>query len=495
MAKILNKYFWFIIPALYAFTRLVNLRAIPIFTDEAIYSYWAQVALHDPENRYISLEDGKQPLFIWIGAAIQKIITDPLIAIRLTSVFSGALAVFAIYLLAKELFGKKVARLSALLYVILPFTLLYDRMGLYDSLLTMLGIFSAYFALRMAKTPRLDLALLNGMTIGLGLLTKSSAFIYFLFIPICLLAFDFKNSFKPKLAKWGLFSLITFVIAQVMYNSLRLSPLFYRVAEKNREFIRPLNQVIKSPFEHFYSNVSTIISWLGSYLTWPVLLLFAVATIYFLFKKNLKVAVLSIFIIIPILAEGLFNKVLYPRFVLFYFPYIIILLSLAAVSLSEFKSKYSKYIKIALPLIFIYPALNSVLLTTMPVSASIAQSDSNQYLNDWPAGFGVKEAIQIIKSQEGSGPVYVATEGTFGLLPYALQVYFYADHRVQIQGFYPLDPQKLPQQIDNALLGNEVFLILNENQKEVINPQLKLVGSYQKGNGKSFLRIFEVSPQ
>src|SRR3989344_5493890 len=88
---------------LYAFTRLINTKIIPIFTDEAIYMYWAQVALHDPAHRFISLEDGKQPLFIWFFAFAQKFIADPLLAGRLVSFFAGTASLIGIYLLTKEL--------------------------------------------------------------------------------------------------------------------------------------------------------------------------------------------------------------------------------------------------------------------------------------------------------------------------------------------------------------------------------------------------------
>ena len=47
--------FWAGLVFSYLFTRLVNLNLIPIFTDEAIYTFWAQVALNDPENRFISM--------------------------------------------------------------------------------------------------------------------------------------------------------------------------------------------------------------------------------------------------------------------------------------------------------------------------------------------------------------------------------------------------------------------------------------------------------
>src|SRR3989344_27987 len=169
---------WSSFSVLYFATRLINLKIVPIFTDEAIYTYWAQVALHDPANRFISLEDGKQPLFIWIAAIFQQFIPDPLIAGRLVSVFAGFGSLVGIYFLARLLFSEKVAKLAAFLYVILPFTLLYDRMALFDSLLTMLGIWAVYFSIKMAQTQRLDLALINGGIIGLAMITKSTGIFY-----------------------------------------------------------------------------------------------------------------------------------------------------------------------------------------------------------------------------------------------------------------------------------------------------------------------------
>src|SRR3989304_10275429 len=105
--KIKNIIAWIILPTAYLLTRLLNLKIIPIFTDEAIYLNWTQVALNDPAHRFISLEDGKQPLFIWLAAIIHRFIQDPLIALRLVSVFAGFGSMIAIFLLADLLFKNK----------------------------------------------------------------------------------------------------------------------------------------------------------------------------------------------------------------------------------------------------------------------------------------------------------------------------------------------------------------------------------------------------
>src|SRR3989304_2512045 len=203
---------WFVLVSTYFITRLINLKIIPIFTDEAIYTYWAQVALHDPANRFISLEDGKQPLFIWIAAIFQQFIPDPLIAGRLVSVFAGFGSLVGIYFLARLLFSEKVAKLAAFLYIILPFALLYDRMALFDSLLTMLGIWAVYFSIKMAQTQRLDLALINGGIIGLAMITKSSGIFFLYLLPFSLLVFNFKEkNYKFKLFKWVTFAAVVFL--------------------------------------------------------------------------------------------------------------------------------------------------------------------------------------------------------------------------------------------------------------------------------------------
>lgn len=495
MFKISINKFWVFIFSLYFVTRLVNLGIIPIFTDEAIYTYWAQVALHDPANRYISLTDGKQPLFIWISAIIQKFVDDPLIATRLTSVLSGAFAVLGIYLVSKALFNQNVARLAAILYVVLPFTLLYDRLGIFDSLLTMLGIYSTYFSIRLVKTPRLDLALLNGIVIGLALITKSTGFFFLYLLPAPLLLFDlYAASFRIKFLKWLFFSAVTFVCAQIIYNSLRLSPYFYLISRKNLEFIRPASEILNKPFAHFSSNIATIFGWFLSYLTLPLLVTFLLGLAYYLFKKNLKIFLLFIYISFPMIVEGMINKVLYPRFSLFYFPFMIIVTAFIIFSLTGLKIKSQKYLKLLIALIFVYPIVNSLLLITAPTNAKIASSDSDQYLNSWPAGYGVSETVKLIKHAKLQKPVYVATEGTFGLLPYALQIYFYGENNVAIEGFWPVDPQNIPNQVLDNTKENLVYFVFNENQTEIINPRLKLLEKYQKGKGFSFLRIYEVIP-
>lgn len=516
-------YFWIIIFAAYFLTRLINLSQFPIFTDEAIYTYWAQVALNDPSNRYISLEDGKQPLFIWIAAILQKFVSDPLITTRLVSVLAGAFSLVGIYLLAKTIASRKVAVLSCILYIFLPFTLLYDRLAIFDSLLTMLVIYSVLFTVKLAQNPKFDSSILTGFAIGLGMITKSSANFYLYLLPASILMFDFRSknsllnsqkqtglplnlenehqeiitveSLLKRLAKWIGFMVISVAIAQIIYNSLRLSPLFYLIARKNLDFIRPISEVLNNPFAHFNSNIHAILTWLIAYITLPLFILFLVGIFLAYYKKSLPLIYLTILILVPFFAEALFNKVLYPRFMLFYFPFVIILISCAAIWIKEKYKKFEIQLFAVFVLILLMPVFTSFKILTDPAGAKIADSDAGQYLNDWPSGFGVYQIRDFLKNQPQNEDIYVGTEGTFGLLPFALQIYFYGNNKIHIIGFWPVDKDNLPEQILDVSKTNETYFIFNENQKEIKNPNLKLIAKYQKGRGNSYMRLFKITPK
>lgn len=487
-------FFWAGIIAFYLLTRLVNIKIIPIFTDEAIYSYWAQVALHDPVHRFISLEDGKQPLFIWLAAIFQKFVSDPLIATRLVSTAAGLGSLIGIYLLTKELFSAKVARLAAFLYVILPFTLLYDRMALFDSLLTMFGIYAIFFSVRLIREPKLESALLAGIAIGAAMITKSSGIFFLYLLPFSLPLVDARRKIlKSHIPKWIFFAAITFLISQIIYNSLRLSPLFYIIARKNLSFIRSPQEVLASPFEFVWSNISSLVAWAITYLS-PILFLLFVGCLIYGFVKRVKAIIyLAITIFLPFAAEVLFNKVLYPRFILFYFPSIIILTAFAAATILEKLSNYKKLTLTIFAAVLVIPISTSFKLVTNPVNANIPSSDAGQYLNDWPAGYGVGEIVSFLQNQPANVDIYVGTEGTFGLLPYALQIYFFGQQNIHIIGFWPVNPDNLPQQILDLSKGNPTYFVFNETQREIVNPHLKLIEKFQKGRGDSYMRLYEVT--
>ena len=138
---------------IYAVFRLVNLTSIPVFVDEAIYIRWSQVMKAEATLRFLPLSDGKQPLAMWLTIPLLKYVSDPLIAGRLVSIFAGVGSMVGLAFLTFLLFDSLLlASLSSLIYVILPFTMFFDRMALVDSLLAMFGIWTLALSILFAKT-------------------------------------------------------------------------------------------------------------------------------------------------------------------------------------------------------------------------------------------------------------------------------------------------------------------------------------------------------
>lgn len=423
---------------LYFITRFYNLTSLPIFTDEAIYIRWAQIAQNDATWRFISLTDGKQPSFIWVAMVLLEFIQDPLFAGRLVSVIAGFFSMIGIFLLGREIFkNTKIGLLTALLYILYPFTLLYDKLALYDSMVAMFIIWSLYFSVLLARHVRLDVALILGMIIGGGMLTKTSANFGFILLPFSLLLFPFKGKIdKIKLGKWALFALAAFVIAQGMYTVLRLSPFYHIIGEKNLTFIYSFSEWFQKPFAYLNGNMEGLIGWLVGYMTIPFLVL--AFSSFFVSKKFTKEKLLLlIWFIVPFMALAFFGKVIYPRFILFMTMPLLVLGGYTLYHLISYSKQL--WLKVIIFLVFTSMWLyTDFYLLSNYMKAPIPKSDRVQLISDWPSGGGVRETVALLEEKAKDEKIFVGTQGTFGLMPYALEIYLGKNPNIEIKGYWPI---------------------------------------------------------
>jgi 4-amino-4-deoxy-L-arabinose transferase-like glycosyltransferase len=430
---------------LYFVTRLTNILSLPIFTDEAIYVRWAQIAANDANWRFISLTDGKQPSFVWIGMILMKIFDDPLLAGRMVSVIAGFFLMIGIYFLSNEIFNpsaplraSKIGLLASLIYVIFPFSLVYDRLALYDSLVAMFIIWALYLEVLLVRKPRLDTALILGMVIGGGMLTKTSANFAFILLPFSLLLFDFKQkNWRKFLLRWAGLAAVSVLVAHFMYAVLRLSPFFHIISEKNNVFVYPFSEWIRSPFGYFTGNIKGLSEWLITYVSAPFLVLSASA--FLVVKKfTREKLLLVVWFAAPFTALALFGRVIYPRFILFMSMPLLVLGAYALFNM--IKTSKKKWVKIAVPVVFLGSFIvNGYLIITDFSKANIPSADREQFVTGWPSGVGVSETVEFLREESKDKKVFVGTQGTFGLMPYALEMYFVGNPNVEIKGYWPID--------------------------------------------------------
>ncbi len=480
---------------LYLGTRLMFLTNLPIFTDEAIYIRWSQIGARDAAWRFISLTDGKQPLFTWIMMAFLKLIPDPLFAGRLVSVVAGLGSMIGIGVLAHELFkSRRIAFISSFLYLVSPFSLVYDRMALYDSLVAAFSIWNLYLAILLVRRVRLDIALLLGLTLGAGMLNKTSGFLSLYLLPFTLVLFDVqKPNRMDRLLRWVIYVVIAAALSEALYSVLRLSPLYHMISQKDAVFVYPVREWLTHPFKFLYGNLRGEFDWVMNYLTIPIFLI-AIAQFFMFGQKVREKLLLFLWWFLPFVALALFAKILYPRFILFM---VMPLLVIAATSIDWLWQQYQKIIvRIALGIVLFYPSISTdYFLIANPIYAQIPQSDRGQYINDWPAGWGVREVNAFLLEQAAKGKVAVFTEGTFGLLPAAIEMYVVDSPNIEIHGIWPLPPE-MPSEITEAARTKPTYIVFNETQIPPKNWSLKLLGRWEKGLRKDrALQLYQVSPK
>lgn len=546
--------------ALFVASRLFRIMSLPIFTDEAIYVRWSQIAKQDASWRFISLTDGKQPMFVWLTMTVMRLVKDPLLAGRLISVFAGFVTMIGLYFVGRELFKNRwVGAVSAFLYLIFPMALVYDRMALYDSLVGTFAIWSLYLSIVLVRKVRLDVALILGMVMGGGALTKTSSFFSIPLLFMTYMLFDWKQKlWKKNLLKLIGLSVISIVITFGMYSILRLSPFYHIINDKSSIFVYPLNEWLHHPFLYFVSNLRGLFDWLITYFTPPllivaicsflitkefdrkqmagivkiitplfivVLLLNILAYIGILKAKTIEIqtllpyvfslvivgcivfshikkyefwrekVILFIWFAVPFIYLSFFGRTLYPRFIFFM---TLSLLPLIAFSIYNARNLFkSKVIfVIILVLFFAMPAYADYFILTDIARAPIPRSDYEQYINNWPAGGGIKEIITYLSRQSQKGKIYVASLGTFGSLPtYSVEIYLGDDKNVDKEGIYPV-PSEIPKDLLEKAKKIPAYVFFSNQQEflqQIVNWPLTLVMQYQKGDGKAYSKLYRVN--
>ena len=471
----------FFIIILFLFTRLINLDKFPIFCDEGIYIRWAKVAWKDASWRFISLTDGKQPLQTWGTIPFLKLFPEnALLAGRLFGVIGGLISLIGVFSLSFYLFGKKTAFITSFLYLITPYFLFYERMALVDSWVNAGSVWILFLLIYLVKERKLSASLILGLTTGIFLLAKSTVRIFLLLgvlAPILIYEKKLKHFLKNSFNYFILFGFGSF-LALIIYNIQRLSPFFHYVSQKNLTFIMSFSEFLKTPFQYFWHNLK----YAPLYIFWEMGFVLGVLGVFGLIKLIKKQFNLGLFFffwfIIPFLAIIFFTKVLTPRYLIFFASFFLIL---AGYFISNSKIKKT--------LIFLF------LISTIYFNYTIIFDyknipfppvDRGQYIEGWPAGWGVKETIDYVREKSKQKPSIIIAEGNFGISHDVLDVFIKSNDKITIKAYWPLKEENIFKNL-SLLKDNNVYIFFSDTNKFPEHWPIKLIKKIDKpGNKHSF---------
>lgn len=530
------------ISLIYFITHLYHLTALPVFADEAIYIRWSQLIIDDWQRYlFFPLNDGKTPLQMWLMLPFQFIFNDQLYAGRFLSVLIGFFQLLVINEITKKLGGQKKAQFLALLMtVLLPFWFFHHRMALIDALLTFFLSLTCLYLIKVAQTidlPNLNIklnkktilkfclynqpfndTLLAGVAFGLALLSKITAILFIpIFFLIIFLAKEKKIQAKIILLSYYSMSML---LGLFIFILLKLHPAFGQLFARGNDFLFPINEVLfQGVFRTTLSQIPKYFLTWTNYLGWPVIILNLVSLFYGQ-KNRLKItrALISYALILslPIFILG---KVVYPRYFLpvaifltinvalfleEIYPHLIIIQnffsrqikSLTKVNLKTAKQLSQKILMILLTIVVNWPAWFFIYTSYFQINKiPFVKSDQAQYLYEWSAGFGVKEAVELIKDIAKSKKVIVATEGYFGTLPDGILMYLHRRDvsNIAVEGIgQPIHgiPSKFKIKAQNY---DQALLVVNSYRLDMSLDQQNLIQEVCRPNQSPCQQVWDIS--
>jgi len=337
-------------------TRLYHLTVMPPFMDELIYVRWLNEIRFHGDWLVPLKEFGWEPLGIWLAALINRLVVDPVLSLRLTSVIvSGGCLL---------LINKLAGRAAVLFYILSPLILLHDRLGLRGDNLVVLAALLVFYGLRQR------LSFWWGLGIAIGLFSKTTAAV----LPAVVVASYLLIRPRLKAADF-----LAAALAAIPIGFYWLSGTLGQVINKQGTFVG--DWLVKN-------NLLQIGPWLYQYLAWPVALLVIVGL---LAKRN---RLLLINALVPLVLLIISAKILFPRYLLPIFPFLLIY---AAGGFNWLRQTLPRALKPLLIIFLLAPAWFSWRILIDLPTAPLPEIDQWQYVTGWPSGYGVKELVNYLQ--------------------------------------------------------------------------------------------------
>lgn len=506
-----------ILLGIYFISRCYNLLLLPMVFDEAIYLRWATIINAEPAKAMISAFDGKPPFFFMLNALTLEMFDDILFSSRIISVLAGALTVLMLYGIGSMLYSRRTAFLGCLIYVSLPFSLVQDRLGLVDSLLTTFVVATLGLSILLASYPEYyrSLSVALGTVLGLGFLTKTPHLIFWLFP---LLAFLLLGNWRDRRLWEGL------GLAAFCFMFLSAPYLFYEYPEGARSTkilhhnIDPWESVIQTltlQNEAMIRHTKELGESILAYVTIPILFLFFLGTAKTISKRHRGGGLLLAWALIPPIPFLMIAEIVFSRYFLIAIPPMALLAAIGLEWIWDGMERTWSRIR--------QPALNGVLkggsvmvalfsawlwnvdYLTQPINARWTYTDRWQYISYEIGPIAVQDAVHFFKEEARHQEVYIFLTHKIGIPSDSLYLYLKDTPNITISDSWTgLD---LPHALENAtsirlvkskyeksesigtlsrdtLTGKEVYFVSGNYwyyPEEILkaNPRLRIIRSYK----------------
>jgi 4-amino-4-deoxy-L-arabinose transferase-like glycosyltransferase len=487
-----NKYLYLIIFILLVF-RIINLTAFPLFNDESIYLDWGTREINNPGFLYYSLYDAKQPLLMWAFGIMENLLTDPVFAGRLVSVFAGLLTMLGLYKLTNYLVDKKTALLASMLYIFIPLFSFYDRQALMESAVCAVGVWSCYFLIKCLKEKQYKDFIFLGFVLGIGYFIKSTPLVFLGISLFIIITYLLLNKEKQKYFE-GL--VIIFLVFLATIFLLIINPQFWETLSTNSRFTLTISELLKFPYQIWVRNIISNSQTIFFYIT-PVISVLGFLGIYktLRLKEKFKIIVFAFFIS-SLIIETLIIRGGIDRYLSAFLPLIIFFASFYLMHLVSWKkTKMLGFILIV-----------AAIITSVPVTLLQVINQANyfiyygkisgvsfyNYLDSFTTGYGLDQVFAYLDDISKEKKIIVGIAENTGNPESAVIVNYYKNPNVRSVYF---DSRLLPPEImkyDCIDIGVPLYFVSRDNQLVGLDKFLINVKFIKDPYGKNITGIYKL---
>jgi hypothetical protein len=487
---------------LYWLTRLHSLAALPGFFDEAVHIRWAKLVWAG--QPFHAASDGRL-LNIWAYAALFPF-GEALWVARAATILAGALGFAALMAVGRRLLGRRAGLLAGLLYIGLPYAFFYERMALADSfaapqvtlaLWAALGTLGPGAAKPGAGWRRRAGALLTGTLLAALVLTKLTDLLFLAIPALVWLGLSGAGGRRQAVARLA----VTYGTAVILIGGAALLLKLLANSDLGLDLIAARTNPAP-PWARLLNNTVTLYAYRG-YLSPVVGLLALLAVPLGPARRPLLLLAAIVGLLVAALLAG--SNVAESRFLAPVLPLVALLAGAAASRLVGWAPRPWR-LPVALAVLagaaVAGPARFFRLAWTAPGELPLTDWDRYQYVEQWPAGFGLRPAAGLIFGPGTQRPleVIVSDEGHIPQLslyapwePSLHSLYDYADGGVRLL--------HLPTEFHNPYGGladptRTGFYVVEtprfQAQRDALEADLTLLARFVRPGGKSVIEVYEM---
>ena len=400
--------------------RLTNLTDLPVTVDEWRHIIRSEVTLTDGDL-FIGMREGFKQLYVWLVAAVLPLFQDHIYAARFISVLAGGVTGLLCYQLGQTLYGsRRIGWLAALIYLISPMALFYDRTALSDTLLTMFTAAGILFSFQLWRQPTFKWAVILGLIFGLGALTKAYAALYY---PAPILFWLLLG----RDIRWGrMVKLLTVVYGVAFLFWLPIFITGLTIFEEDHAQKLMTTEPAGSWTGTVWNNLLTSGDWFGAYLTWSMIAFFLFSLGWIIFKRDKMGLSLAILIGLNVSTFILILKYAYAKYSL---PAIVPISLIIAWGIDQLaglimgarqrrppftQPEMARWgLALAIWLLLSLPAIrfDYFILFDMP-GAPLPAEERSVFVEGRFAGYGLRESAAVVADMARRFPSVIILEGT-----------------------------------------------------------------------------------